>query len=193
MATPTAPGATSTLRGGEWLLQPTSSDHVFTPERLSDEHKLIGQTAQEFVDKEILPVLDQLEQKDWGLARKLVKRSGDLGLLGVDVPKLGGVGLDKVQLARRQRQDGERGVVRRHVRRAGEPHRDPAVSVRHRSASRNICRGCCRRNGRRHGLKRVRIGSDALGAGRTTRQPDGSFVLVARRCGLPNGGFADCS
>src|ERR1019366_4444024 len=97
MATPTAPGTTSTLRGGEWLLQPTSSDHVFTPERLSDEHKLIGQTAQEFVDKEILPVLDQLEQKDWGLSRTLVKRSGDLGLLGVDVPEAyGGVGLDKV-------------------------------------------------------------------------------------------------
>ena len=52
MATTTAPSTTSTLRGGEWLLQPAIADSVFTPERLSDEHRLIGQTAQEFVDKE---------------------------------------------------------------------------------------------------------------------------------------------
>src|SRR6478735_898799 len=88
---------TSTPRGGEWLLQPTDADAVFTPERLSDEQRLIGQTAQEFVEKEVLPKLDQLEQKDWALARDLVRRSGELGLLGVDVPEAyGGVGLDKV-------------------------------------------------------------------------------------------------
>ena len=85
------------LRGGEWLLQSSSADGVFTPERLTDEHRLIAQTAQEFVDNEVLPKLDQLEQKDWALARNLVKRGGDLGLLGVDVPEAyGGVGLDKV-------------------------------------------------------------------------------------------------
>ena len=60
MATTTASSTTSTLRGGEWLLQPAIADSVFTPERLSEEHRLIGQTAQEFVDKEILPVLPQL-------------------------------------------------------------------------------------------------------------------------------------
>src|SRR5277367_4836502 len=98
MATPTETRTIATiLRGGEWLLQPTPADAVFTPERLSDEHRLIGQTAQEFVENEILPVLDRLEQKDWDLARTLVRRSGDLGLLGVDVPEAyGGVGLDKV-------------------------------------------------------------------------------------------------
>ena len=72
MAT-TASTTTSTLRGGEWLLQPAAADSVFTPERLSDEHRLIGQTAEEFVEKEIVPVLDQLEEKDWALARRLVK------------------------------------------------------------------------------------------------------------------------
>ena len=57
------------LRGGEWLLQRTDADNVFTPERLTDEHRLIGRTAQEFVDNEVLPVLDRLEQKDWALSR----------------------------------------------------------------------------------------------------------------------------
>ena len=40
---------TTILRGGEWLLQPSEADSVFTPERLTEEHRLIGQTTQEFV------------------------------------------------------------------------------------------------------------------------------------------------
>ena len=57
MPTTTAP---SILRGGGWLLESSEPDAVFTPERMTDEHRLIGQTADEFVDKEVLPVLDRL-------------------------------------------------------------------------------------------------------------------------------------
>ena len=93
MTTTTAPDSTSILRGGEWLLQAAGADSVFTPERLTDEHRMIARTAQEFVDHEVLPQLDRLEQKDWDLARTLVQRGGALGLLGVDVPEAyGGVG-----------------------------------------------------------------------------------------------------
>ena len=60
MATTAAPAAPSTLRGGEWLLQPSTGDSTFTPEKRSDEHRLIARTAQEFVQNEILPVLDKL-------------------------------------------------------------------------------------------------------------------------------------
>src|SRR5256885_11728954 len=88
---------TTILRGGEFLLQPAEPDGVFTPEKLTEEHLLIGRTAEEFVENEVLPKLDQLEQKDWNLARELVKKGADLGLLGVDVPEAyGGLGLDKV-------------------------------------------------------------------------------------------------
>src|SRR5262245_36576262 len=87
----------SLLRGGAWLLEPSEPDSVFTPERLTDEHRLIARTADEFVDNEVLPQLDRLEQKDWAFARELLKRCGDLGLLGVDIPEAyGGVQLDKV-------------------------------------------------------------------------------------------------
>src|SRR5204862_3805917 len=96
MATTAAPNTTSTLRGGEWLLQSATADSVFTPEGVSDEHRLIAQTAHEVVDKEILPVLDRLEEKDGALARRLVKRGGDLGLLGGDVREAyGGGEIDK--------------------------------------------------------------------------------------------------
>jgi hypothetical protein len=69
------------LRGGEWLLQPSDPATIFTPERMTEEHRLIAQTVTDFVDNEVLTVLDQLETKDWALARRLVQRCGELGLL----------------------------------------------------------------------------------------------------------------
>src|SRR5215831_17040862 len=61
----TATQIATTLRGGEWLLKSSDPSSVFTPERLSEEHRLIAQTVNDFVDKEVLPVLDRLEEKDW--------------------------------------------------------------------------------------------------------------------------------
>jgi hypothetical protein len=58
---------------------------VFTLERVTEEHRLIGKTAGAFVQTDVLPVLDRLEQKDWGLAREL-KRCGRSRVAGVDVP-----------------------------------------------------------------------------------------------------------
>ena len=87
---------TTTTRGGAWLIE-EATEPIFTPERLSDEHRLIKQTADEFVDTEVRPALERLEQKDWALVRTLIRRSGELGLLGTDVPEsLGGVELDKI-------------------------------------------------------------------------------------------------
>src|SRR5262245_37731464 len=97
MATTPASPSTALLRGGEWLLVPSQPAAVFTPERLSDEQRMIAQTVADFVSKEVIPVLDRLEQKDWALARDLVCRAGTLGLLGVDVPEThGGLALDKI-------------------------------------------------------------------------------------------------
>ena len=82
-------------RGGEWLLEPGAPGAVFTPERASEEQRLIARTAAEFVTREVLPALDRLEQKDWTLARRLLARCGELGLLGIELPERdGGGGLD---------------------------------------------------------------------------------------------------
>src|SRR5260370_19063531 len=97
MAPTTASVPPTILRAAEWPLQPSEPESIFTHEPRAEEHRLIARTASQFVDNEVLPQLDRLEQKDWDLARQLVRRSGDLGLLGVDIAEsYGGVGLDKV-------------------------------------------------------------------------------------------------
>ncbi len=83
------------LQGGSFLLEDHVPEDVFTPEDLTDEHKMIGQTAHEFTEKEILPLDMEIEAKDYKLTRDLLKKAGELGLLSIDIPeKYGGAGLD---------------------------------------------------------------------------------------------------
>src|SRR5438093_11370434 len=191
MATTTAP---TVLRGGEWLLQAADADGVFTPGRLRDEHRLIGQTAQEFVENEVLPKLDRLEEKDWALARDLVKRSGDLGLLGVDVAETyGGVGLDKVsslvvseKLARSASFGATFGA---HANLTIVPLMLFGSEAQKRKYLPTLLTGEIIGA---YGLSESGSGSDALGARtKATRQPDGSFLLNGEKMWITNGGFAD--
>jgi alkylation response protein AidB-like acyl-CoA dehydrogenase len=95
MATPalTKPAA----KGGSFLLEAARPEDVFTPADFTDDQKLIGQTAEEFVTKEVLPRAKELEEKKPGLMVEMMKKAGELGLLGGGVPEAyGGGGLDKV-------------------------------------------------------------------------------------------------
>jgi len=84
-------------KGGSFLLESPAPRDVFTPADLTDDQKLIGQTAEEFVVKEVLPLVKELESKKPGLMSQLVKKGGELGLMGGGVPEsYGGAGLDKI-------------------------------------------------------------------------------------------------
>ncbi|HET9400882.1 MAG TPA: acyl-CoA dehydrogenase family protein [Candidatus Acidoferrales bacterium] len=84
-------------KGGGFLLESTSADQVFTPADLTDDQRLIGQTAEEFVTNEVLPFVKDLEAKKPGLMPQLFKKAGELGLTGGGVPEqYGGAGLDKI-------------------------------------------------------------------------------------------------
>src|SRR6201993_1106834 len=88
------------VAGGSFLIEERTPDEVFTPEDFSDQHLLIAQTAEEFANKEIVPNIERLERKEFATARKLVRKAGELGLSGVDVPEqYGGLQLDKVTSA----------------------------------------------------------------------------------------------
>ncbi|HMI49873.1 MAG TPA: acyl-CoA dehydrogenase family protein [Candidatus Saccharimonadales bacterium] len=84
-------------KGGSFLLESASPADVFTPADITDDQKLIGQTAEEFVVNEVLPHVKDLENKKAGLMPELVKKAGELGLMGGGVPEeYGGGGLDKI-------------------------------------------------------------------------------------------------
>ena len=95
MATTLVP--TSLNRGGSFLVASITPDEIFTPADLSDDQRLIGQTAEEFVAKEVVPRISDLEQHKEGLMAELLRKAGEVGLLGGAVPEeYGGAGLDKV-------------------------------------------------------------------------------------------------
>src|SRR5208283_106433 len=86
------------ISGGSFLLE--SPEEVFTPEDFSEQQLLIGQTAQEFTVNEILPNAEKMEHKDFSISRDLLKKAGDLGLSGAEIPEAyGGLELDKVTAA----------------------------------------------------------------------------------------------
>jgi len=185
---------TTILRGGEWLIHSSGTDSVFTPERLTEEHRLIGRTAQEFVDNEVLPKLDQLETKDWALARELVKLGAGLGLLGVDVPEAyGGLGLDKVtslvvseRLARAASFGATFGA---HANLTIVPLMLFGSEAQKQKYLPKLLSGELIGA---YGLSETGSGSDALGARtKATRQADGSFLLNGEKMWITNGGFAD--
>ncbi len=185
---------TKILRGGEWMIQPSDADSVFTPERLTEEHKLIGRTAQEFVTNEILPKLDQLETKDWALARELVKVGASLGLLGVDVPEAyGGLGLDKVTSL----VVSEKLALSASFGATFGAHANltivPLVLFGSEAQKQKyLPRLLSGELIGAYGLSETGSGSDALGARtKATRQPDGGFLLNGEKMWITNGGFAD--
>ena len=84
------------IKGGAFLIEDQTQAEVFTPEDFTDEHRMIAETTREFVDSEIRPNLETLEGHAWEIARELLKKCGDLGLLGSTIPEeYGGLGLDQ--------------------------------------------------------------------------------------------------
>lgn len=84
------------LKGGEFLITDQTAAEIFTPEDFNDEQKMIGDTSREFIDNEVRPALEAMEKHEWDVARDLVKKAGELGLLGATIPEeFGGAGLDQ--------------------------------------------------------------------------------------------------
>jgi alkylation response protein AidB-like acyl-CoA dehydrogenase len=97
----TAPVSQTLNRGGAFLITSCRPEDVFTPADFSDDQRLIGQTAEEFVQKEVMPAIPELEaHKDEHLMAQMLKKAGEIGLLGGGIPEAyGGSGLDKISAA----------------------------------------------------------------------------------------------
>jgi alkylation response protein AidB-like acyl-CoA dehydrogenase len=98
------------LKGGSFLIETRSPGGVFTPEDTTDQHKLIAQTAQEFIDQEIVPRTQEIEDKKPGVLRELLRKAAEVGLSSTDLPqRFGGLALDKISsiiVAEKMARDG---------------------------------------------------------------------------------------
>lgn len=85
------------LRGGQFLVKETLAEDVFTPEDFSEEQQMMRDSIKDFVDREIWPIKDRFENHDYALTEEVMKKAGELGLLGIAVPEeYGGLGMDFV-------------------------------------------------------------------------------------------------
>ncbi|MDN3448963.1 acyl-CoA dehydrogenase family protein [Planococcus sp. APC 3906] len=88
---------TLAYRGGSFLYRAPSAEGVFTPEDFTEEHLMIYKTAKRFLENEVRPHNEKIEQQDFTLVKTLLDKAGVLGLLGHSVPEqYGGLGLDKI-------------------------------------------------------------------------------------------------
>ena len=86
--------------GGQFLTTTAEAADVFIREDLSEEQRMFARTAAEFMQKEVLPVVDRLYKHDWELTRRLLKKASDLDLLRLEIPPAyGGLGLDLISAA----------------------------------------------------------------------------------------------
>ena len=182
------------VKGGAWLFEEPPAGGIFTPERLTDEHRLMARTAEEFVAAEVVPQIDRLEAKDWALARALLKRCADIGLLGANAPEeYGGLDLDKVSSLV---------IVERMARSAsfattfgGQANLAilPLVLFGTEAQKQHYLPGIV--SGEivgAYALSESSSGSDALAAKtRAVKRADGNWVLNGEKMWISNGGFAD--
>src|SRR5688500_11967443 len=183
------------IKGGAFLIEERAASEVFTPEDFSEEQRMIGETTREFVDNEVNPQIPAMEKHAWEIARELVKKGGDLGLLGANIPEeYGGLGLDQVSgvvIAENMGRAGGFGTTFGAQTSIGllpilyfgsEELKQKWIP---RIVSGEVITAYC--------LSEAGSGSDALGAKANAKlSEDGSeYVLNGEKMWISNGGFAD--
>jgi alkylation response protein AidB-like acyl-CoA dehydrogenase len=84
------------VQGGSFMIEDRTTQEIFTPEDFTEEHRMIAETTRQFIDNEVVPRIGELEKHDWKLARELVGKAAELGLIGANIPEeYGGLGLDQ--------------------------------------------------------------------------------------------------
>src|SRR5437773_3648003 len=186
---------TRAAAGGQFLTEPLECEDLFTREDLSEEQRLFGRTAAEFIEKEVLPIVKQLYAHDWTLTRRLLKRAADLDLLRLEVPPAyGGLGLDLIGAS----YVGEQIAINPSFGGSLGAHTSigtlPLVYFGNdEQKARYLPRLSNGELVAAYALTETQSGSDALAARTTaTLTPDGRhYLLNGQKMWITNGGFAD--
>src|SRR2546423_6822304 len=181
--------------GGSFLIEERTPEEVFTPEDFSEEQRMIADTARQFMDKEVRPRVDDLEKKDWSLARELVVKGAELGLIGATVPEeYGGLGLDQISGGIIGESLGRSASFATTMGAQGGIGLLPILYYGTEAAKQKyIPRIVAGELITAYALTEAGSGSDALAAKATARlSEDGThYVLKGEKMWITNGGFAD--
>ncbi len=181
--------------GGSFLIEERTPEEVFTPEDFTEEHRMIADTARQFMDGEVRPRVPELEKKDWNLARELVRKGAEIGFVGATVAEeYGGLGLAQVAGAIRGEALGRAASYATTMGAQGGIGLLPIVYYGTEEAKRKyIPRVVTGELITAYALTESGSGSDALAAKATARlSEDGThYVIKGEKMWITNGGFAD--
>jgi alkylation response protein AidB-like acyl-CoA dehydrogenase len=188
---------TATLKnlGGGFLLEAARPEDIFTPEEFSDEHRAIARTTEDFWNKEVVPNLDAIQHQEPGVARAVLRKSGELGLPAVLIPEQYGgmeMGLTSAMIvAEGLARDGSYAAC--HGAHAGIGT-VPLLLFGTEEQKRKYLPGLATAETvAAYCLTEPHAGSDALAAKtRADPSPDGThYILNGQKMWITNGGFAD--
>jgi alkylation response protein AidB-like acyl-CoA dehydrogenase len=185
----------ATIQGGEWIIKEVKSEDVFIPEEFNEEQLMVRDMCSQFLDTEVLPVVERMDKLEPGLMPGLLEKAGEQGLLGVSVPEqYGGMGKDFITST----------IVAEYL---GGGYSFSVANAAHTGigtlpilyfgteAQRvkyvpKLASGEFKGS---YGLTEPNSGSDALSAKTTAKlSADGThYLLNGQKCWITNGGFAD--
>ncbi|MBL7764136.1 MAG: acyl-CoA dehydrogenase family protein [Chitinophagaceae bacterium] len=183
------------LKGGEWLVKESSPFETFIPEDFTEEQKMIRDMCDQFLDMEVMPILDRIDNMEQGLMKSLLTKAGEQGLLSVSFPEeYGGLGKDFITST----------IVNDYL---GAGHSFSVAIAAHtgigtlpilyfgteEQKKKYIPKLITGEWAGAYGLTEPNSGSDALGAKTTAKlSADGKYyILNGQKCWITNGGFAN--
>jgi alkylation response protein AidB-like acyl-CoA dehydrogenase len=185
----------ATIQGGEWIIKEVKSEDVFIPEEFNEEQLMVRDMCSQFLDTEVLPVVERMDKLEPGLMPGLLEKAGEQGLLGVSVPEqYGGMGKDFITST----------IVAEYL---GGGYSFSVANAAHTGIgtlpilyfgteaqrAKYVPKLASGEFKGSYGLTEPNSGSDALSAKTTAKlTADGKhYILNGQKCWITNGGFAD--
>jgi alkylation response protein AidB-like acyl-CoA dehydrogenase len=183
------------LKGAEWLVKESSSHETFIPENFSEEQQMIRDMCNQFLESEVIPILDRIDAQEPGLMKSLLQKAGEQGLLATSFPEeYGGLGKDFVTSTIINEYLGagfsfsvaiaaHTGIGTLPILYFGTPEQKQKYIPKLISGEWTGA----------YGLTEPNSGSDALSAKTAAKlSADGKYYLLnGQKCWITNGGFAD--
>jgi alkylation response protein AidB-like acyl-CoA dehydrogenase len=183
------------IKGGEWIIKEVEANSIFIPEEFNEEQLMVKEMCSQFLDTEVLPVIDRIDKLEPGLMPGLLMKAGEQGLLGVSIPEsYGGLGKDFITST----------IVAEYL---GGGYSFSVANAAHTGIgtlpilyfgteaqrAKYVPKLASGEFKGAYGLTEPNSGSDALGAKTTAKlTEDGKhYLLNGQKCWITNGGFAD--